>query len=68
MGTVLTQYGVICKKEEGFQRIGEVVKIDDEQDWAQDTALGISSLHWGGVGGRGEVVNEVSIDSNMLTA
>ena len=49
------------QKGDGFQSIGEVVYVDEKQDWVQDTALAHFSLHW-------ENRGEGSFDITVLTA
>ena len=49
------------KERKGFSRALERSLIDEEQEWAQNTALGKSNLPWD-IGTRG------SIDGNTLTA
>ena len=60
MGYYTIQCEVVSQKRKSVvQSIGEA--IDEEQDWAQHTALWNSSLHW-------EMGGEGSIDGNTLTA
>jgi len=62
MGHWTTQCGVICKKRERvFQNIKEVINLNEKLDWAQNTAVGNSCLHW-------ERWKEDSTDRNTLTA
>ena len=61
MGVMFDNVESSAKKEERtFQSIGEVIQVDEEQEWVQNSALGNSSL-------KSERGLEGSINDNMVT-